>query len=976
MNFPSFVVTGPATDIPVAPMQYPTLNLMPVIQALRRPAATSKKATASTGKKDEPTIEATRGSSMQWQNEYDANQSKLRALLNFYGEEAVNRPEYKSLISQEEYLTSPGLKQVLKRNLEEVENLKTNIGEKDASGLIHIGMGLRGMGFKSADDWYAQQQNAATSITGQLKPGQIEFIENFESDYQFYDTNDFLDESQKIFAASQDTEYAYDQIINNSIDIFKKGDLAGLLKTYNKKMVTMRSNYNKYGEDSKDPNNRGQLGAAYEEVWARAGQEFGNLDMSDKITQGSFQSFLQKTIGNVVTGNPRSTSEKQAFQKRLDLLYEEEEEEAKRRKTELNGYYYKEGVKDENGNDLSGQIDINAFMNDYQRNTENHLNRLFGLNRRSLLSDKEDEQKTFYNENDSQTSLRLSKRNADIFAQGAVQSNESSATVTDQGYSEDGLMKLIGYSGSEEEEDKNIFQKIGDSFKGLYNLFTGQTSDEVTDTELRNLSINMGANSPFDVSVSSDGTAKYKPKPAGSWDVEMYKYNLWQILKKEHPDWTDTDINDEVEKVYSKVHNVWSIAHDRRYETSEFGVERFDQNWMRWTVDGVPDAFKKQIYNSFFNESNPVTGEKVLKTAGNTLQNSDAKIGDDVVNAGSYFGDMVIYSTSNDIHLGAAGLPGNAAFKVIAENGLQIGNTKYAKNRIVPLSVLDALSTDKAKELVSNKQIEIGSGYWDNKTGRDKQRPDRSTMQPSGNTSINILTGIYGVDSDNPQFVTNAPAQFYTNTTYTGKKADVIKNFSNKQFYVDAPAYAQDADGEKAYQHAKKVLGPMVKRVASGPLTMGTGEKHKDRDIEKYADDLGLEGKLRSDFIRDANDKNVMISVNHDLAGLAGRYYGMSVFSSDKSWDPKPVLQRKNIIVNGDFDDRYKSLTKLQEKDGNVFITAKTNVTAALNATTDKEVSYYTGASYREWINGGGNTKTSQNQNQGQNIYQNYNPKK
>lgn len=969
MNFPSFVVTGPATDIPVAPMQYPTLNLMPVIQALRRPAATSKKATASTGKKDEPTIEATRGSSIQWQNEYDANQSKLRALLNFYGEEAVNRPEYKSLISQEEYLTSPGLKQVLKRNLEEVEKLKTNIGEKDASGLIHIGMGLRGMGFKSADDWYAQQQNAATSITGQLKPGQIEFIENFESDYQFYDTNDFLDESQKIFAASQDTEYAYDEV-NNNIDIFKKGDLAGLLKTYNKKMVTMRSNYNKYGEDSKDPNNKGQLGSAYEEVWARAGQEFGTLDMSDKITQGSFQSFLQKTIGNVVTGKPRSTSEKQAFQKRLDLLYENEKDEADRRQKELKGYYYKEGVKDENGNDLSGQIDINAFMNDYQRNTENHLNRLFGLNRRSVLQENEDEQLTFYNENDSQTSLRLSKRNADIFAQGAVQSNESSATVTDQGYSEDGLMKLIGYSGSEEEEDKNIFEKIGDSFKGLYNLFTGQTSDEVTDTELRNLSINMGANSPFDVSVSSDGTAKYKPKPAGSWDEEMYKYNLWQILKKEHPDWTDTDINDEVEKVYSKVHNVWSIAHDRRYETSEFGVERFDQNWMRWTVDGVPDAFKKQIYNSFFNETNPVTGEKVLKTAGNTLQNSDAKIGDDVVNAGSYFGDMVIYSTSNDIHLGAAGLPGNAAFKVIAENGLQLGNKKYPKGKIVPLSVLDPLSTDKAKELISNKQIDIGSGYWDYKTGRDKQRPDRSTMQPSGNTSINILTGIYGVDSDNPQFVTNAPAQFYTNTTYTGKKADVIKNFSNKQFYVDAPAYTQDADGEKAYQYA-------LSKAKTRP-EKGTNNSSAIDLIKYNADQLGLKGKLRSDYIKECTD--VINKRGHvrksELAIIGGKYYGMSVFTTDKSWDSKPVLQPKNIIVNGDFDERYKSLTKFQEKDGNVFITAKTNVTAALNAITDKEVSYYTGASYREWINGGGNTKTSQNQNQGQNIYQNYNPKK
>ena len=87
MNFPSFILTGPAAEMPVAPISYPMLNLMPAVQALRK-----EKTSGSPSKKGDDSkidIDATRGQAEQWQRNYDSVMSKMNAIVAYEGEDAI-----------------------------------------------------------------------------------------------------------------------------------------------------------------------------------------------------------------------------------------------------------------------------------------------------------------------------------------------------------------------------------------------------------------------------------------------------------------------------------------------------------------------------------------------------------------------------------------------------------------------------------------------------------------------------------------------------------------------------------------------------------------------------------------------------------------------------------------------------------------------------------------------------------------------
>jgi hypothetical protein len=258
------------------------------------------------------------------------------------------------------------------------------------------------------------------------------------------------------------------------------------------------------------------------------------------------------------------------------------------------------------------------------------------------------------------------------------------------------------------------------------------------------------------------------------------------------------------------------------------------------------------------------------------------------------------------------------------------------------MSKLDGISPAKINELVKNNSIFIGSGYWTKDGKKDGQNPDRTSVVGMGANGKNILDAINSKDRNNPQAVINAAGQYRSTVTVGGDYDMVIKELSGKTFKTDVPQYALDPAGLSAYELAQKVVNNTAKK-ESRPHPQGSNTVIVASPVD-VADNLGLVGRNREEFLKEAQGKRYSTS---DVAKIGGKYYGQQT-NATKNWSMQPVLTDVQIVKNGVVNQAYKNTVGWQETGqgswtgGNgtrkAYFNVDANVTQALQNSQDKTV--------------------------------------
>lgn len=934
MTFPSFLLTGPTAEIPLAPLQYPTLNLLPAIEVLRTSAkkpATQK----NTAKEDDVKIEGTVGMVEQWQNEYDVAKNKMSKILKVKGEDAYNDPNFKMLASTINRLESPYVKNTLKKYNDDLQSLKANVNKEGANDEVSLEiLALSGKGKTWQEHINEQEHSYATEI-GDVDREDRLYLKNMPTSSKFHTYTKAVNEIKSLYAASAADSTKISNAKSGFQEYFTE-NMGGLVNSYNSSFTDYKSNKMKMSADGVKIMG-GQLQAARDFALQKAMQDNPfMIDNSDVITGGLMQGFLQKTLGITKNKKPGELPEKNVFLNRYDNGFKEED--LKDIEKSHDGYYYKEGTKDENGNDVSGQLDLNLLQTSWSNFVGHTLEGLFGVYEYEDLSTGTDFKQTFTNMNTEQTLAYANKKQIAMAAAGALQSTVSVAATADQGFSEDDLSKLL--SDDTDGESEGIMGTI----EGAWNWLTGNkpiASDVVSDAT-------SGANSPFEAIMDSEENVRYIPKDPDNWDVELYRLEYLNKLKEAHPDWTDNDRIKQADKIINSVTKLYNNSRQQRYISSGFGVERIDANEYNWT-SGAAQAFGilDVLNDAWFTG----TGEKRTgKKASEALKQTDIKLGDTPMH-GADLGNIKILSVSGDLSLSATSLADNAGFRVNDKNGIMIGGKKYYNNQFVHMKELDALDEESLKALMPS--IYIGSGYWQ-KTDKgwiDGALPNRTKVHGMGKNSENVLNLLYGFEKANPQNAINSPAQYTSTVTFTGRKSEAIKDLEKLSFMKDVPAYAAIPKGMAVYEEAEKIFTNQQRNIdASNKKTVITPAGTTLNNLysstippaENMADDLGLQGRNRSNFISEYD--NAKGSANKKA--VAGKYLGTQK-NIQVDWNMRPSLISTPIVKNGVIDQSWKNQVNYQEsggEPGGIFSSAdpditfvgQANVTGALQAAKQK----------------------------------------
>ena len=933
MNFPLFIQGVPAIDMPASPMQYPMLNFLPAIQVLKSNQKQPAESKSGVSKKDDANIEATIGQSQHWQDKYDRAVSKANKILSYKGEEAINDPYYKQVMSEISALESPGIKQTLKENLSNLNRYKANT--KDKGTFINLEEGFKTGVFTTNNYWSNYLDHAQTEDVGTKDANARSWLSNFNwnpTQWGYDDAAAQIKENNKTGTSEYNYKNGYSQL-----DEFVKGDMAGLLKVHNTVVRQYKSNTNKFGEKNmvngevvtgKGPDGKplpvepGQLDYALEENQRQALQ---NFNLTSKINSGLFQDFAQRTGGYIPSSSPEMSNELHAFRNRLDIGLTPEQIE--KMNSTLDGYYYKEGTVID-GVDVSGQLNEDAMNSDFRAHANSILAKEYGIAAIEVKREETDNDWTFYNMNDEQSRAWYSKQEAAMFAAGAQQSQTTITATEDQGYTEDDLLKLMGGG----KEDQTFLGSMIETMQNM--LGFGESDGNIVDIATKSDNV-----SPFEVQIKSDGTKGFVPKNVEDWDSEAMRYKLYKDTKDKNPSWTDKDINEAVDNKMIKLTALHSNALKQRYSQSGLGEGRLETTQLEWSPQQASQDFINVLENAFFGKA--ANGDKYGKTAKEALKNIDVQIGETVTEGGSLFGDIPILSISNNLKLKAVSLAKNCG--VVTKKEITIGGKKIPPGNFVHMNTFDGLSPEKINELVSSGSIFTGSGYWiktDNKWV-DGQKPDRSVVYPMGRNSKSILDAVNIDVENNPQAVTDAASQYYSTITFGGDKASVIKQLTGKTYKAEVPRYSLSTEGSQAYNVAQEKYSKsfveddlgVYQHLDEFEKKMRYDKKQK-LDIVKYADNLGLKGKNREDFLKDAQNKT-----GSAVISLAGKYYGQQAGKGNYDWNITPVMADKPIIVNGEPTQGFKNTVGWNEtkKEGwlwdtnhKVTFNADVNVTGGL----------------------------------------------
>jgi hypothetical protein len=918
MNFPSFVQTGPTADIPVAPMQYPPVNFLPAIQMLMEENKKEKASTAKATKDSEYKIKGTIGQISQWERERNKVYNKIQAGMEFYGPEVfTSRPEYTKLTNELERFDSNEMSNTAEENLKSLDAYKAQT--KGNSGAINI-EAMQKFGTAMAhEDWQEVMGNAETEGIGRTRAGAYEWKQNFPFSPQTYGPEDAAEAMRATFAAAGNSSFGW----SDGKDYMEEaiiGNTMGVLSTYNKTIEKYSSNYNKRGEGP-DEEGRGQLGIAKQQAMQRG---FMNIDVTDKLSAGFMQGFLQQTVGHTGTTGAKGThgKRKEALLRRFNATGSRTEKEDDELSKTHDGYYFGKG------NEREGQIDEDLFMKDFREYGEFFMETQLGLEKDDTYDKDTDNKQSFVASPDEAYKARAAKKEAEDAVKSATQINVTSPTTTISGFTEDELDAYFTQAGFESEGgDGGFFDEI--FVKGDWSNLA-ETNNGTTTEDAFTLAAKQGSMSPLSTVIDANGVQRFTVNenfdPANSGPLLESMQKRYEINGL-----TSTAAKDKAEADLSKLMIATNkIKLDQAYY-AQYGQTREQGVAYTWMPQSVNKSII-EVYDRVFNPEK--TGDVVTYKTFNDFSNSPIIIGETAGNSQSLLGNMKILSTTNDLSMRATVMAGNYGFR--ATGPTMIGGDQYYEGDFVPMSKIDALTPEQAAEMTKpGSNLQVGAGLWTVLNGKAKISknsagkfiaavPDFTTTQDAGKTAIHIASDLH--TSGDGQDVMSSPIQYFTTVVAGGNKDDwnaQVKEWEKKGTTVAVETSVVKGVSEKELNATKTEASGLTKNI-------------KHDNLEKTADALGLKGKLREEYIQESNT-NIKGLNPYDVRKYRqditnAKYLSAKKGGNGRDWKVEVQIAKVPIVKGGKVDPRHmEALGVVTDVKGNFKMNVQMHATGAVD---------------------------------------------
>lgn len=822
MTFPSFITTGGTVDIPTVPLERKSLDLTPLIQQLMMNKKTP--ATSSTAKNDEkdPDIKATTGQAEQWYDLYNKNNREMQGLINWYGADlATSKPEYRQLVNEKSQLEA--VRKRLENNKEDLDAYDAHIKEKEASGLIHLDMLARTGQAMSYSDW-GNRMNYA-QIDTELRvtnPHLFRWEENFSWTPKIKTKTDALTELRKKFDGIGTSAWVNG---GGGSQTFREvtDDMVYLVNEHNTWLNQNKSNNNIYNEN---PTGVGQLEYAKQQALKSVlgGGLLANLesnDMKNGFVQDFFSQtsatvsassigvpgggkvktiFKQKVFDVVAEGRPNQYDEKYTGKdgKFLEADYKKDYEEWDKKNQEANktynathdGYYWKEGQKDENDKDIGGYLDEAALTGDFNKYIEDILNDEVGKRLTTETAGKQDLTRTTTATDTWQNDYNLQKE-AEVAVQGANSNSFSIAVEGDYGITEKDLMNAMS--------DYNPNNDLFDTPVVFNAVLSGSTEDDVKDLTYNEVS-------PFIVSEDpKSGARTYKANPNFT-DEAITNYEKVLVQKYRQAGSNEADARAKAEESVKKAKKAHKVVTDANLAKGVTGQVVFDGTKSEITTSD-PETW------SYIKDNWMVLtgadGRKVGKEATSLLSNQLIQVGLTVEEGTNFLGPMLFKDIDEGYSLSNFGLASNAGARIEVDN-VTIKGKNYRKGDFIHSSVFDQLGKEDTQKMIDGGYVNFGpSGFWDTRTMTPDKPNKTGNVTGMGPVSGEIYTSLHASGSSN---LAESPTSITATTTWARDKSTITKYWIDNKttLFREKPAFTHDKDKAKLYDEAEKVANYYV----------------------------------------------------------------------------------------------------------------------------------------------------------------------
>lgn len=975
MTFPSFITTGGTVDIPTVPLERKALDLTPLIQQLMMNKKTSSSAEPSKKDGKDPDIKGTIGQTEQWNDNYQRNQREINNLFNWYGADvAVRQPEYQKLVNEQANITNPAIVARLANNKQRLDDYDALIKEKKASGLINLDMLARTSYGLSHGDWsYLMQYAQINSGLAVTDPGAFAWMEDFSYSPYIATYDDALTALDKRFSHIGTSEYSSGGGSDSVYDDLHK-DWAFLVAEHNTSMTTKKSNDDLYGEN---PTGIGQLNAAKQAALKDAFSGFLAQTEGDDLANGLAGKFLLMTAETVAAskiGIPGGKSVKAIFQTKAykdkfaaeepnandfvktdGKLDEEkykkayEEWETKNKEAGKNyykthdGYYYKAGQKDKDGKDISGLLDENALLGDYERFVTELVDSEHNKRIISVDSFKSDQNKTI-----TATDSWQAKKDAEVAIEQEIavanQENISIATEGNVGIPEGEFNKLFPGSDSFELFGEDWLNKLvyGDQYSDTWEdikskilINYDKKEPKISASDLQQMEYQKV--SPFLTQIDNAGNKTYKPNPDFVENIEIFKQSMIEVYKSQGAD--DAMAEGMANDLAQKAIRSHKTVTDNILSRGQAGSVIVDAT--RIHVPTSDDETLNWIAEHYFEGEGD---NKIGKTAQMLFGNQLAQVGMTVTEGAGFFGDAFRYRTMQDgYNMVNLGLASNAGAKV--KYGFTLNNQKYNPGDFIHASLFDQMTPKQLKEF--KPSVDFGTnGYWNIENGKAIRNgyPNKKGKVTGANENSEMIYLELG-RSGGPNAVAESITSITTNMELVAKKEDAIAMWKKNgtQLAKPVPAYTSDPKKNKVYEEADKQYRNLRKQYTfvsdqdekAGKYSADWKAKN-DAQFDKWALSLNIKKgtpaykeleKVKTAF-KSKGSAEPEIHVEEAIAIRDG-------IGSSKNWARQKVARYENIIDESgnvkDFAKEQMYLREIKSANGDILY----NVTTGMEITAE-----------------------------------------
>ena len=921
-TFPTFRQVGAAIDMPVAPLQYKPLNFTGLIDTmLKKESLGAKQRQPSTSKNNEFKLVATTGMAKQWQNQMDAIQNEKNQLASFYGaENFAYMPEYRQLVAQEEKLQTPYVLNAAQNAKDQVDAAQEKVAAAKAENFYNIPYLLNtGLAIPNSKLLNAQEMGYGKdlAILQSIPSNQILFNPELELNVDYYSDKDAITHLNAITANLGSDKLRIENAWNElGAGLDPSGTTFGTTNTTTQTVKEYFTNNGKF-----EINDRGEIvldkdrpGAIQEANALALNSLFtGNLVNSTSPLSGIFQGFLQGTKSTSSAGKSTSSAvftkdfaRVVGFEGTEGLLqrkynYKTDEELKSIGVTEKDkiekyknldkthfGYYYKEDIKDANGNiiGLKGQLDLNLLSKDVVKYSTEFIATALNVkvqDVRSILS----KTTTDFDEYNEGAGTANNIVQTDAFANQANQYNESS------------LVNV--YTGVTEDELKSMLTNTKQF--GLYSTSLGADANEMIQYLDK-----LGPDSPFTASVVN-GKKQYKAND--NFDANSVQAKLQ--AKYESEGLASGAAKNKATMQVENMQRMWQMSKD-----AQLGAEGLTTNVgtiFSWGPSVTTGYFNGEIIKNIQTMfgSKDEGGQVVYKT-GNDLPNVKIKAGTGFYNGQHFLGDANIVGTTNEINLQLTGIPQNAGLKMKPNQSFTFAGKTYSNNDFVPAKILDALDNNQINQLMA--VADLGSGYWTIRNGKavNSGVPDLSAKSTVsfGKNSESIYSNLILKTQGNE--VERAPYQYSTTIRVKNEKNKQVEHWKKNNVQISVEDYTyNDPEAQKFWNASYPSLSGsrnILRMTSPGAYIMdGRGN---EIDEENYIYNLRNDKNITPTQIKNIFDKyrDATGNVPYSYIGKIREDVAKTMAGGNVNWSQTKTLTSIPIINpnTGNIDRRAEKL--------------------------------------------------------------------